>query len=70
MNDWRIFKGNTRKGESVQPHSDIDKLPPPPKWRQFIHSDRASNLQSKKELKLEQDRKRGERFLFGIIKMR
>ena len=62
MNDWRIFKGNSPDGEPIKPHNDIEKLPPPPKWRQFIHSDRSINLQNKKELKLKQDRERGERF--------
>lgn len=62
MNDWRIFKGNTPDGKPIQPHDDIEKLPSPPKWREFINLDKSLNLQSKKELKLQRDRERGERF--------
>jgi len=30
MTDWKIFKGNS------EPHDDIQRLPPPPSWRNFI----------------------------------
>jgi MoxR-like ATPase len=29
MNDWRIFKG------CQEPHDEINRLPPPPRWRRF-----------------------------------
>lgn len=29
MTDWRVYRKN------VEPHDDIDKLPPPPPWRQY-----------------------------------
>ncbi|MEY3866267.1 MAG: hypothetical protein RLZZ338_158 [Cyanobacteriota bacterium] len=33
MNDWKIFKGNS------QPHDEINRLPPPPSWREFTGVD-------------------------------
>jgi MoxR-like ATPase len=33
MNNWKIFKGNS------QPHDEINRLPPPPKWREFTGVD-------------------------------
>lgn len=29
--DWRIFRGSNQ-----EPHHDIEKLPPPPRWRRFV----------------------------------
>jgi len=36
MGDWKIFKGN------ATPHGDIDRLPPPPNWRNFERIDKKS----------------------------
>ncbi len=35
MTDWKIFKGNN------EPHDDINRLPEPPSWRNFIGADDA-----------------------------
>ena len=35
-NDWRIFQG------TGQPHDGIDRLPDPPSWRQFGHTDKVA----------------------------
>jgi len=29
MTDWKIFHGN------LEPHEEIERLPPPPNWRKF-----------------------------------
>jgi len=34
MKDWKIFQGNN------QPHDRIDRLPPPPSWREFTGADK------------------------------
>ena len=53
MNNWKIFKGNS------QPHDEINRLPPPPSWREFtgVDNEMAAEIES-----------RGQQFCQGLAK--
>lgn len=48
MSNWKIFQPN-----NPEPHDDIEKLPPPPSWREYGNDNKGNNERKKRGAKFQ-----------------